>query len=98
MAPPKARVAMTFSVMNTIATRSRMSHLLGAYDVVVQRSRKDLTGGEFLHVHFASFVKPSALPQAGVGARAGRLNPGRSPPGRLAAPLAALSLAIPPAS
>jgi hypothetical protein len=35
MAPPRARVAMTFSVMNTIATRSRMGQLLWAYDVVV---------------------------------------------------------------
>jgi len=31
MAPPRTRVAMTFSVMNTIATRSRMSHPLWAY-------------------------------------------------------------------
>jgi hypothetical protein len=31
MAPPRARVAMTFNVMNTIATRSRMGHLPWAW-------------------------------------------------------------------
>jgi hypothetical protein len=49
MAPPRASVAMTFSVMNTIATRSRMVIPLGRYDESPQRAlRPRSTGGKSL--------------------------------------------------
>jgi hypothetical protein len=54
MAPPIARVATTFSVMNTIATRSRIDHLpFGRIDLSPSAPQKDLARRRFLRFQFA---------------------------------------------
>src|SRR4051794_26444081 len=73
MAPPSARVAMTFSVMNTIATRSRMGHPPSYVAALSTSALSGLADGHILDRRFSS-VFPSSC---SIGSRSfgNRLEP-----------------------
>jgi hypothetical protein len=62
IAPPRARVAMTFNVMNTIATRSFMGPLsVGRSAYVAYRAPETPSDEPFLHAPFLSVVKQPGI-------------------------------------